>query len=202
MPTLFLDLSPDAHGLRRRINTVFQREGWVISPEPEAADLVLIDSAKADDPAIDALRTLPVGIIVLAWGADDPVFAGRVLWRADGVVDRDDTEEDWLRAAHEVRAGAGWISPQLVPRYRAQLNASAMRARTDHDTWQRVLTNAEYDIARLVVLGHSNAEIAKERWVGEGTIKQHLTSVYKKLGIRGRSSLISLGYKKRRFPDE
>jgi DNA-binding CsgD family transcriptional regulator len=36
--------------------------------------------------------------------------------------------------------------------------------------------------------------------VREGTIKQQLSSVYRKLGLRGRSALISLGYRRRRRP--
>src|SRR5690348_16566641 len=91
VPTLFLDLSPDAPALCRRVNAVYLRDGWRLSPEPDGADLALIDSAKVDDQAIAALRALGAGILVLAWGADDPIFDGVVLWRVDGVVDRDDT---------------------------------------------------------------------------------------------------------------
>jgi DNA-binding NarL/FixJ family response regulator len=199
LPSLYVDILADAPALRRRISGAFLRSGWSLEEEPQTAELVLVDSAIVSEASIDSCAELSVKVIVLVWGADDPIFATKILQRVDGVVDRDDPEDDWLRAAHEVRSGFGWISPHLFPRYRSMMGERTASVSLDPDTWKKVLSFAEYDVARLVVHGMSNAEIAEKRWVRESTIKQQLTNVYRKLGIRGRASLISLGYRKKRF---
>jgi DNA-binding NarL/FixJ family response regulator len=198
LPSLYLDDFTDAAALRRRISNTFLRAGWIIVDECGGADISVLDSAAISETVLAECKASSGRAVVLVWGADDPVFASGLIHQADGVVNRDDPEDDWLRAAHEVMSGFGWISPPLVPRYRA-MSSPAAPAASGHDTWQRVLSSAEYDIARLAVRGLSNAEIAEERWVREGTIKQQLTSIYRKLGIRGRPALISLGHRRRRF---
>ncbi|MFS8104218.1 LuxR C-terminal-related transcriptional regulator [Lentzea alba] len=54
------------------------------------------------------------------------------------------------------------------------------------------LTEAESRVARLVVLGHKNREIARMLFVRERTVEVHLTRIYRKLGIEGRAALVSL----------
>jgi LuxR family maltose regulon positive regulatory protein len=53
------------------------------------------------------------------------------------------------------------------------------------------LTLREQDVLRLLAQGRSNAEIARELFVGESTVKTHLGSVYRKLGVRGRTHALA-----------
>jgi DNA-binding NarL/FixJ family response regulator len=57
--------------------------------------------------------------------------------------------------------------------------------------WSQALTRREYEIAVLAASGLANKEIARELGVSDGTIKLHLHSVYQKLGVRNRYSLIA-----------
>lgn len=66
-----------------------------------------------------------------------------------------------------------------------------------NDTILRQICNPEkpstrLKIVELVCAGQSNAEIAHEVGVAEGTVKFHLTAIFKKLNIKSRSQLISL----------
>jgi len=54
------------------------------------------------------------------------------------------------------------------------------------------LTGAESDVALFAIKGFSNNEIAKLRGSGEGTIKAHLNSVYRKADVTSRGQLVSL----------
>jgi DNA-binding CsgD family transcriptional regulator len=58
------------------------------------------------------------------------------------------------------------------------------------DDWS--LTQAEAEVAELVIKGKSIADIAAARGSAEGTIKTQLHSVYRKAGVSGRSRLVSI----------
>ncbi|MGW1052336.1 AAA family ATPase [Streptomyces sp. NPDC002521] len=51
------------------------------------------------------------------------------------------------------------------------------------------LSEAELRVARLAAMGRSNREISRELWITVSTVEQHLTRVYRKLGVSGRSKL-------------
>jgi ATP/maltotriose-dependent transcriptional regulator MalT len=53
------------------------------------------------------------------------------------------------------------------------------------------LSERELEVLRLVAAGMKNAEIAKELFVVVGTIKSHLNSIYRKLGVSSRTQAVS-----------
>jgi DNA-binding CsgD family transcriptional regulator len=52
-----------------------------------------------------------------------------------------------------------------------------------------VLSDAERRVAELAVRGYTNREIGVELWITISTVEQHLTRVYRKLGVTGRGGL-------------
>jgi len=65
------------------------------------------------------------------------------------------------------------------------------RGPTAHRGLVEPLTLRERDVVRLLTQGRSNAEIARALFVGESTVKTHLGSVYRKLGVRGRTHALA-----------
>jgi DNA-binding NarL/FixJ family response regulator len=57
-----------------------------------------------------------------------------------------------------------------------------------------LLTPREQAIFALVAQGRSNAEIARELWLSEQTVKYHLTNVYRKLGVKGRAAAVRFAF--------
>ena len=53
------------------------------------------------------------------------------------------------------------------------------------------MTPREREILAHVTRGSSNAEIATALWLSEQTIKYHLTHIYRKLGVKGRTGAVS-----------
>lgn len=85
----------------------------------------------------------------------------------------------WAARAESELAAAGVSSPRRVPAGTA---------------WES-LTPQEFQVARVVAEGRSNDEAAAALFVSRKTVENHLTRVYRKLGLRSRSELV------RRFPD-
>jgi DNA-binding CsgD family transcriptional regulator len=71
-----------------------------------------------------------------------------------------------------------------LERTNRELSLANPRPRNHHD-----LTNAEQAVARLVVLGHTNREVAAQLFITVPTVEAHLTRIYRKLGIRSRTQL-------------
>jgi DNA-binding NarL/FixJ family response regulator len=60
----------------------------------------------------------------------------------------------------------------------------------DKEPTRPSLTEREQAILEAVAAGHTTAEISKELWVSEHTIKFHLTNIYRKLGVSNRTSAV------------
>ena len=58
-------------------------------------------------------------------------------------------------------------------------------------TWRQKLTPAEVRIMESLLQGYTNKDIADDLRRAVGTVKKHLTRIYKKLGVDGRADFIS-----------
>ena len=91
-----------------------------------------------------------------------------------------------------VREGEIWAERRLIPILVAQFGRdfeerSEPRMRSDRRL--ALLTPREQEIAWLIGAGASNRDIAVRLKVGEGTVKAHLTSIFRKLGFADRLQL-------------
>jgi DNA-binding NarL/FixJ family response regulator len=90
-----------------------------------------------------------------------------------------------------VAAGEALLSPSVTRRLIAEF-ARTPALRTD-DRLAR-LTAREREVLSLVAAGLSNAEIAARLYLGESTVKTHLTAVLNKLALRDRVQAVVLAY--------
>ena len=161
-------------------------------------DVVLMDVRM---PALDGitatahLRGLdhPLAVLVLTTFGEDEVLWGAMEAGAAGFVLKDSSAEDLIAAVRAVAGGGAWfdpgVAPRLLDRYR-QVVAPAARdaARLDE------LTGREHDVLRLMARGATNAEIAAGLFVAEATVKTHVGSILRKLGVRDRAAAIVFAY--------
>jgi DNA-binding NarL/FixJ family response regulator len=110
---------------------------------------------------------------------------------ASGFVLKDDPPEQLIAAIRTVAAGDALLSPTITKRVIKQF---ARIPRPEPPKGLDELTTRELEILRLVVDGLSNAEIGQELYIGETTVKTHVTHILQKLGLRDRVQAVVLAY--------
>ena len=110
---------------------------------------------------------------------------------ASGFVLKDDPPEQLIAAVRTIAAGDALLSPSVTRKVIAQFTPRHQRQPP-----QAVenLTSRETDVLRLIAQGRSNAEIGRELFISDTTVKTHVTRVLQKLGVRDRAQAIVLAY--------
>ena len=96
-----------------------------------------------------------------------------------GYVLKNDSPDMLLDAIRSVARGQEWLSPQL-----AKIVMGTVR--NNYRPTAPPLTKREQEVLRLMACGHKNGEIAEELAVTTQTVKNHVTSIYSKLGAESR----------------
>jgi DNA-binding NarL/FixJ family response regulator len=136
--------------------------------------------------ADDAARIL----ILTTFDLDEYVYEA-LRAGASGFVLKDDPPEQLLAAIRTVAGGDALLSPAITKRVIKQFT------RIPHPAPPRELddlTERELDVFRLIARGHSNAEIGRELYISETTVKTHITHLLQKLNLRDRVQAVVLAY--------
>ena len=136
--------------------------------------------------ANDAARIL----ILTTFGLDEYVYEA-LRAGASGFVLKDDPPEQLIGAVRTVAAGDALLSPAITKRVIRQF--AQLRRPTPPKAVEE-LTARELDIFRLIAEGLSNAEISERLFIGETTVKTHVTHILQKLGLRDRVQAVVLAY--------
>jgi DNA-binding NarL/FixJ family response regulator len=110
---------------------------------------------------------------------------------ASGFVLKDDPPEQLIAAVRTVAAGDALLSPTVTKRVIEQF---ARSPRPAPPKGVDELTAREREILRLIVAGLSNAEIGKELFISDTTVKTHVTHILQKLDLRDRVQAVVLAY--------
>ncbi len=158
-----------------------------------APDVVLMDmrmpamSGLEALQALAALGALPPTIILTTFDDDQLVLAG-LKAGAKGYLLKDVSLEQLVGAIRTVAGGGSLVQPAITQRLLSGLegmqNQFMSLDRPDP------LTERETEILRLMASGFSNKEIANSLGVAEGTIKNHVSNILSKLGVRDRTRAV------------
>ena len=109
---------------------------------------------------------------------------------ARGVFCRNDALKMLARCVHKVHEGQLWVNgPQLE--FLLETLATAPATRLVDRQGARLLSNREQEVVRWLAGGHTNSEIARELKLSENTIKNHLSRIFKKLGMSSRVEVVT-----------
>ena len=156
-------------------------------------DVVLMDMRMPVMSGLEALQalartnSLPPTIILTTFDDDQLVLAG-LKAGAKGYLLKDVSLEQLVGAINTVADGGSLVQPAMTQRLLSGLE----HMRNDFVSLDRPdpLTERETEILRLMAGGFSNKEIANSLGVAEGTIKNHVSNILSKLGVRDRTRAV------------
>lgn len=156
-------------------------------------DVVLLDMRMPGKSGLDVLQelsaagTLPPTIILTTFDDDEMVLAG-IKAGAKGFLLKDVSLEELVDAIKTVAEGGSAVKPAVTER----LLKGLKNMHTDFMSLDRPdpLTERETEILRLMAGGYSNKEIANSLGVAEGTVKNHVSNILSKMGVRDRTRAV------------
>jgi DNA-binding NarL/FixJ family response regulator len=158
-------------------------------------DILLVDSRLPDPllvPAHLKHEGIPARMILVAAGNDDEWALAALHAGVRGILTRDASPDDLAKAIRVVHEGQIWARQAVVARLveEAADHSDTKRARSSR--LNHSLSAREKEVVRLAADGLSNKEIADRLGMSLGTVKAHLTSIFRKLGLRDRVQLAGL----------
>ncbi len=156
-------------------------------------DVLLLDIRMPGKNGIDVLvelseaGRLPPTIILTTFDDDELVLSG-IRAGARGYLLKDVELDELLSAVRAVAEGKTIVKPAVTERLLKGLG----QVRTDFSSLEQPdpMTDRETEILRLMAGGYSNKEIAGALSVAEGTVKNHVSNILSKMGVRDRTRAV------------
>jgi DNA-binding NarL/FixJ family response regulator len=127
-------------------------------------------------------------VIVLTTFDDDETIFDGLRAGAVGYLLKDVPSAKLVEAIRAAARGESFLQPSIAAKVLAEFNRLEDRATaTAPDALVEPLSDRELEILRQLAAGDSNKEIAAQLFITEGTVKNHVTNILGKLGVRDRT---------------
>ena len=155
-------------------------------------DVVLIDIRMPVMDGVAAIKILKqrspeIKILVLTTFDDDDYVARAMAHGADGYLLKDTPSAELAQAIHSINLGYTQMGPGLFAKAMAHSEQASNNRLDSIPPELTQLTAREREVLRLIAQGYSNKEIAKELYITERTVKNHVNSILRSLDLRDRT---------------
>jgi DNA-binding NarL/FixJ family response regulator len=187
-------------------NLLMRQPGWEVVDEAGSVteavqrageslpDVVVMDIRLKGGSGIDACRRIvkkhpEMKVIMLTSFAEDDLLFNAISAGAAGYVLKQVGNDDLVRAIETIAQGGSMLDPNVTGQVLARLRqATRSEAFTD-------LTDQELKVLVLIARGKTNKEIAAYLHLGEGTVRNYVSSIFSKLGLSNRAEATAYAVK-------
>jgi DNA-binding NarL/FixJ family response regulator len=157
-------------------------------------DVVLMDIRMPRLDGLEATRRLAgkTRVLVLTTFDVNEYVYEALRAGASGFLLKDAPADQLVTAIRVVAAGEALLAPSITRRLIEEFARRPLS--NERPAELEALSPRELDVLRLVARGLSNAEIASELYVGDATVKTHVSRILQKLNLRDRVQAVVLAY--------
>lgn len=170
-------------------------EEAIVKVQSLKPDIVLLDINMPKLNGIHTLRRLKdidstIKVIMLTFHEDKEYLFETINLGANGYVLKDAESDSLINAIRDVYDGNSYIHPSVATDLVKEFNKRG----TKDDEATR-LTKREYEVLTLIAEGLNNREIAFNLFISEKTVKNHVSSIFKKINVNDRTQAAIYAYK-------
>lgn len=208
-------LVDDHHVIRRGFRIMLEGTSGIriVGEESEASnvvakvkelqpDVVLMDIklGTVGTDGIDITRELRsrcpnINVIVISNFDEEDYVKDAIRAGASGYLLKDITQEDLIKAIRTVYEGGAVVNPLLNKKILNEL-ASIRPHVSYHPSLEGPLSDKEAEVLTLLTEGFPNKEIAGKLFITEKTVKAHVSSILRKLGVKDRTQAVIFALKR------
>ena len=158
-------------------------------------DVVLMDVRMPGRGGIDATEKIKeamphVKILMLTVSDEEADLFDALKAGASGYLLKDTSIEEVADAVRKVSRDESLISPSMANKLVSEFTSMVKRADEKQSVPQPRLTDREMEVLKLVAKGRNNRDIAKELFISENTVKNHIRNILEKLHLHSRMEAV------------
>ncbi|MDR1174616.1 MAG: response regulator transcription factor [Treponema sp.] len=165
-------------------------------------DIILMDIRMPEMDGVEAVREIKpkhpdIKIIMLSTYHEDALVRSAILAGASGYLLKDISPTELITAIRALNSGIMQISPEIArslveQRYAGENKKPGAKKEEKAFEWFDDLTNREREIFTLMATGYDNDEIARKLNLAVQTVRNQVSTIYSKLGVKDRFEIIRL----------
>ena len=161
--------------------------------ERYAPDVVLMDVSMSTTDGVEACRQMrsivpDTRVVMLTMHTDPETLSAALHAGAVGYLVKDCTTDEVAEAVRLAANGDTVLSPQLAESLLAEVRR--LNEPQHPVSEERIVSEREEEVLQLITDGGSTPEVAAKMYISQKTVKNHLASIYQKLGARDRTQAV------------